>query len=211
MLSFLDLEITQELRPYHANAGYILSLNYARLVILISTIYAVYCVKVRVGWLGVFLSINLAFLSNDFFNYLLQVYEGTREGPQFDEHKQSEPIPEDFFGDSEYSSPASESENIFSCKSSSKTTSATNVVNTQKSSVGKVVKADSSSVDEMRRILDSLDHYEALGLPHNKSIDVSLLRKEYLRMVCFTFFCTVVPHTIALFLIRICLFSTSTF
>ncbi|XXG74672.1 hypothetical protein AAC387_Pa07g3332 [Persea americana] len=161
--------------------GYVFSLNHARLVILMSTIYAVYCVKVRVGWLGVFLSANLAFFSNELFNYLLQVYDGASEGTQFEEHKESEPIPEDFSGDCEYSSPASESENIFSCKSSSKTTSTTNVVNTQKSSVSKVVKADSSSIDEMRRILDSLDHYDALGFSRNKSIDVSLLRKEYRR------------------------------
>lgn len=153
-----------------------------------STIYAVYCVKVRVGWLGVFLSANLAFFSNELFNYLLQVYDGASEGTQFEEHKESEPIPEDFSGDCEYSSPASESENIFSCKSSSKTTSTTNVVNTQKSSVSKVVKADSSSIDEMRRILDSLDHYDALGFSRNKSIDVSLLRKEYRRKVVFTFY-----------------------
>ncbi|RWR83718.1 DnaJ domain-containing protein [Cinnamomum micranthum f. kanehirae] len=47
---------------------YVFSLNHARLVILMSTIYAVYCVKVRVGWLGVFLSVNLAFFSNELFN-----------------------------------------------------------------------------------------------------------------------------------------------
>ncbi|KAK4439616.1 hypothetical protein Salat_0296500 [Sesamum alatum] len=50
--------------------GYLFSLNHARLVVLMATLYAMYCVKVRVGWLGVFLAINLAFLSNDVLNYL---------------------------------------------------------------------------------------------------------------------------------------------
>lgn len=150
-----------------------------------STVYAVYCVSVDVGWLGVFLSINLAFFSNDLFSYLLQVYDGTSEDPHLEEQRESGTVPEGYSEDGEYSSPASESENLFSCKSSSKETSPIKFVNNQNdSSPSKVVKADSSSIDEMKRILNSLDHYGALGFPRNKSIDVSLLRKEYRRKVC---------------------------
>eukprot|EP00268_Persea_americana_P037236 TRINITY_DN3688_c0_g2_i2.p1 TRINITY_DN3688_c0_g2~~TRINITY_DN3688_c0_g2_i2.p1 ORF type:complete len:542 (+),score=69.90 TRINITY_DN3688_c0_g2_i2:1003-2628(+) len=162
--------------------GYFYSLNHARPVILMSTVYAVYCVRIDVGWLGVFLSINLAFFSNDLFSYLLQVYDSTKEEPYFEEQKESGPIPEDYSGDSEYSSHASESENLFSSKSSSKETSTTKNLNSQNdSSPSRVVKADSSSIDEMKRILNSLDHYEALGILRNKSIDIPLLRKEYRR------------------------------
>ncbi|XP_077243868.1 chaperone DnaJ-domain superfamily protein [Tasmannia lanceolata] len=160
--------------------GYLFSLNHVRLVVFMSTAYAVYCVKVRVGWLGVFLSINLAFLSNDVLNYLLQRYDGVDEGTHFEEHKESEPIPEDLSRNCEYASSTGESEKLSSSKPSINTPDTSNVVNIQKdSSASKVVKADSSSLDEMKRILSSLDYYEALGYPRNKNIDVTLLRKEY--------------------------------
>ncbi|KAJ0719977.1 hypothetical protein HanLR1_Chr08g0287861 [Helianthus annuus] len=52
--------------------GYVFSLNHARLVILMATIYALYFVKNQAGWSGVFVSINLAFLSNDALNCMIQ-------------------------------------------------------------------------------------------------------------------------------------------
>ncbi|XP_058099680.1 uncharacterized protein LOC131244027 [Magnolia sinica] len=160
--------------------GYLFSLNHARLVILMSTAYALYFVNVRAGWLGVFLSINLACLSNDIFSYLLHVYDGANESVHFEEHKEPEPIPEDFSGDCEYPPPTNESENVSSCKSSSKAPSTSKIVNFQEnSSVSKVVKEESSSMDEMRRIFNSLNHYEALGFPRHKNIDVAVLKKEY--------------------------------
>ncbi|KAL5977380.1 hypothetical protein ACLOJK_021726 [Asimina triloba] len=146
------------------------------------TAYALYCVKVRAGWLGVFLSINLACLSNDVFTHMLQVYDRASEGVHVEEHKESEAIPEDFSGDCDYSTPTNDSENVSSCKSSSKAPSTSNFVNIQKdSSVSKVVKMELSSTDEMKRIMKSSDHYEALGLARNKNIDVAVLRKEYLK------------------------------
>ncbi|XP_068654349.1 uncharacterized protein [Aristolochia californica] len=163
--------------------GYLFSLNHARLVILMATTYALYCVKVRVGWLGVSLSISLAFLSNDLLNCFLKGYEGGLESTDFEEHKESESIPEDFPEDSGYSSPASEPEKVSSCKSSSKTPGTSSFVNIQKApSVGiRVERAEPVSLDEMRSILNSADHYEALGLPRHKNIDFLLLKKEYRR------------------------------
>nr|DAD37199.1 TPA_asm: hypothetical protein HUJ06_007840 [Nelumbo nucifera] len=165
-------------------AGYLFSLNHARVVVFMATLYAFYCVKVRVGWLGVFLSINLAFLSNDVFNYLLKGCDNASDGANFEEHKESEPIigDDNFSTDSEHSVPTGEAEDLHSCKSSSKQSTASSFVNTCKeSSTSRVAMVDTSSVDEMKRILNSTDHYEALGFPRHKSIDALLLKKEYRR------------------------------
>ncbi|XP_043688402.1 uncharacterized protein LOC122639594 isoform X2 [Telopea speciosissima] len=161
--------------------GYLFSLNHARIVVLMATIYALYCVKVRVGWLGVFLSVNLAFLSNDLFNYLLQGCDNATEGTHFEEQKESEPVTEDdFSGDCEYSAPTSDAENLHTFKSSSKPSTTLNFVNSQgECSASRVVKADTTSVDEMKRILNSGNHYETLGLPSYKSIDATVVKKEY--------------------------------
>ncbi|KAH8518081.1 hypothetical protein H0E87_000044 [Populus deltoides] len=100
--------------------GYLFSLNHARLVVLMATIYAIYCVKVRVGWHGVFLSINLTFFSNDVLNFLLQWCDNVSESTQFEEHKESETVLEDEFSvECEFSIPVDESEKVQPCKSSS--------------------------------------------------------------------------------------------
>ncbi|KAK9275028.1 hypothetical protein L1049_022286 [Liquidambar formosana] len=161
--------------------GYLFSLNHARLVVLVATIYAIYCVKVRVGWLGVFLSINLSFLSNDVLNCLLQWCDNISESTHFEEHKESESAPEDdFSGECEYSVPTDEAENLHSCKSSSKAAASSTVLDNQKkSSSHQVVREDASTIVEMERILTSTDHYEALGFHRHKKIDATMLKKEY--------------------------------
>ncbi|XP_004294194.1 PREDICTED: uncharacterized protein LOC101300425 [Fragaria vesca subsp. vesca] len=162
--------------------GYLFSLNHARLVVLMATAYAIYCVKVQVGWLGVLLSINLAFFSNDVLNYMLQWCDKVSESTHFEEPKQSEEVTEDDFSrECDYSIPTSEPEKVHSCKSSSKPSTSTVINNTEKesSSSSKVVKEEISSADEMQKILSSLNHYEALGFPRHQKIDAAILKKEY--------------------------------
>ncbi|KAL2943531.1 Chaperone protein DnaJ [Bienertia sinuspersici] len=172
--------------------GYLFSLNHARLVVLMALLYSIYCVKVRVGLVGPFLSVNLSFLSNDAFTYLVQWCDTLNEGTHFEEHKASEAFTEDnFSGDCEYSIPSDESEGQSSSTSSSKTTSktasrsasritTTTILKNQKeASPCQVVKEDKSSLTEMRRILGCGNHYEALGFPRHKKIDAAILKKEY--------------------------------
>ena len=164
-------------------AGYLFSLSHARLIVLIATTYSVYFVKVRVGWLGVFLSINLAFFSNDVLNYLLQCFDNVNENTHFEEQKESKPVMEDdLSGECEYSIPTDESEKVHPCKSSSKSAT-TSVVNQKEFTAKRVVKEESSSADEMKRILSSTDHYEALGFPRNVKVDTGVLKKEYRKKV----------------------------
>lgn len=154
-----------------------------------ATMYAMYCVKVRLGWPGVILSMNLAFLSNDIFICLLQWCDSVSEKTQAEEPKKPETvIEEEFPGEFKYSSvPVEEPEKkVHEDKSSTKPASPSTVVSNMKeiSSV-KVVKIDTDSADEMKRILHSLNHYEALGFPRYKKIDAALLKKEYRKKVCF--------------------------
>jgi len=162
------------------------SLNHARLLIFISTAYSVYFVNVRAGSLGVFLSLNLSFISNDLLSKLLQGYDSASDGLHFEEQKESEPVAEDFPGDYEYPPQTSEAENVTTSKASCKTSATPNVLNIQKDAPSsKVLNAESTSMDEMKRIMNSSNHYEALGFPRHKNIDPLMLKKEYRRMVCF--------------------------
>ncbi|XP_010923687.1 uncharacterized protein [Elaeis guineensis] len=164
--------------------GFMFFLNHAQPLILISTAYAVYYVHACIGWVGVFLSLNLSFLSNDLLNKLLQGYDGTNEGLQFKEQKNSEPVVENLSADAEYSLPTSEDENVASFKSSYTTFRASTVLNIQKeASSSKVIKVDSTSLNEMKRIMNSTSHYEVLGFHRNKSVDPKILKKEYHKKV----------------------------
>ncbi|KAL4323863.1 hypothetical protein GQ457_11G014150 [Hibiscus cannabinus] len=159
--------------------GYMFSLTYARLIVLIANPYSIYFVKVQVGWLGVFLSINLAFLSNDLLNYLLQHFDNVSENMQYEEPKESKPVmKEDLSGECEYSIPSDESEKMQPCKSSSKSDTIS-VINQKEFSSIKVVKEEMSSADEMTRILNCTDHYQALEIPRHTKMDIAVLKKEY--------------------------------
>ncbi|CAI9088087.1 OLC1v1022326C4 [Oldenlandia corymbosa var. corymbosa] len=165
--------------------GYLFSLNHARLVVLLATAYAMYSVKVRVGWHGVFLAINLAFLSNDVLNYILQWCDNLSESAPIEEPTETESFTEDDFStDCEFSVPADEPPEKFHkqpCKSSSKPAALTSVVNKEKEPfpVKPVVRQDESSIIEMKRIMSCTNHYEALGFPRFKKVDAILLKKEY--------------------------------
>lgn len=154
-----------------------------------ATLYSMYCVKVQVGWLGVFLAINLAFLSNDVLNYMIKWCDNLSESTHFEEHKEADSFTEDdFCTKCEYPAPTEEieeEEKLKSCKSTTKPASPSSIVEKPKEVASKaVVREDGNSVIEMERILSSENHYEALGFPRHKKIDVVLLKKEYRKKVC---------------------------
>ncbi|KAK6934792.1 DnaJ domain [Dillenia turbinata] len=161
--------------------GYLFSLNHARMVVLMATVYSLYCVKLQVGWLGVFLAINLSFLSHDILNYLVQWCDNLRETTCSEERKEAETFTDNnFTGESEFSNASNEAEKLKSGKSFNETATTFAVGrNTKESSCGQVVKEDANSMQEMKRILSSSDHYEALGVLRHKTVDTLLLKKEY--------------------------------
>lgn len=166
------------------------SLNHARLVILMATMYALYCVKNQAGWSGVLVSINLAFLSNDALNCMIQWSDDLSEKTHFEEQKIPKSfVDDDFVAESEFSVPIDEPEKVHervdSYKSSSKPAATATVENKPKESFSiPVVKDDGEAIHEMKRILGCLDHYEALGFSRYKKIDAILLKKEYRKKVC---------------------------
>ncbi|KAI7742209.1 hypothetical protein M8C21_017765 [Ambrosia artemisiifolia] len=170
--------------------GYVFSLNHARLVILMATIYALYFVKNQAGWSGAFVSINLAFLSNDALNCMIQWSDNLSEKIHVEEPKIPESFVEDeFVSESEFSLPNDEPvetvEKVHSYKSTSKPAATETVEKEQKESVTvPVVKDDGEAIKEMKRILGCLDHYEALDFSRYKKIDAVLLKKEYRKKVC---------------------------
>ncbi|KAF3589405.1 hypothetical protein F2Q69_00026882 [Brassica cretica] len=169
-----------------AGKCYLFSLNHARVVVLMATVYAIYSVNVRLGWPGVILSMNLAFLSNDVFIRLLQWCDSVSEKAQPEELKKPETLlEEEFTGEFEYPSPPPVEEvpekKVHENKSANKPASPATVVSNLKevSSVKVVSVEETGSADEMKRILDSLNHYEVLGFPRHKKIDAAVLKKEY--------------------------------
>lgn len=153
-----------------------------------ATLYSMYCVKVQVGWLGVFLAINLAFLSNDVLNYIIKWCDNLSESTH-SEHKEADSFPEDdFCTECEFPAPTEvdteEEEKLKSCKSTTKPATPTSIIEKPKEVASKtVVREDGNSLIEMERILNSGNHYEALGFIRNKKIDVVLLKKEYRKKV----------------------------
>lgn len=160
--------------------GYTFSLSHARCLVFISAAYALYFAHSRVGWAGVFLSLNLSFISNDLLNKLLQGYDCAGEGTSFKEKKSSEPLVEDYPSEFEFFPRTAEASNVTSSKSTVKNSVTSSFLGVQKdASSSRVVKVDSVSNDEMKRIMNSSNHYEALGFPRRNSIDPIVLKKEY--------------------------------
>lgn len=182
--------------------GYLFSRKHARLVVLIATLYALHCVKLQVGWSGILVSINLAFISNDALNCVLQWCDNLSEKTHFEEQSFPDSFVEDEFRpESEFFAPndekneevrpSDEPEKVHVhhmkepekgqyCNSTSAPASTTIIVNKQKEIASiAVVKDDVNAVNEMKRILSCVDHYEALGLSRYKKIDAIVLKKEY--------------------------------
>uniref|UniRef100_M4EB72 J domain-containing protein n=1 Tax=Brassica campestris TaxID=3711 RepID=M4EB72_BRACM len=112
--------------------------------------------------------------------------DSVSEKAQPEEPKKPETVlEEEFPGEFEYPSPPPVEEvpekKVHENKSANKPASPATVVSDLKevSSVKVVSVEETGSADEMKRILDSLNHYEALGFPRHKKIDAAVLKKEY--------------------------------
>ncbi|KAK1406904.1 hypothetical protein QVD17_38513 [Tagetes erecta] len=182
--------------------GYVFSINHARLVILMATIYALYFVKKQAGWSGISVSINLAFVSNDVLNCMIQLSDNLSEKSHFEEpeiHKsfvdneksfvdyektfvddKKTFVDDEFVSESEFSLPNDETEKVHPYKSSTKPVATETVDDKQKEYLTiPLVKDGGEAINEMKRVISCLDHYEALGFSRYQKIDVVLLKKEY--------------------------------
>ncbi|CAN1195138.1 Protein REGULATOR OF FATTY ACID COMPOSITION 3, chloroplastic [Linum perenne] len=142
--------------------------SHESLALLITTAYSVYCAWGYVGWLGLLLALNLAFISSDILVYFLKnnIHRHRRSDGSYENSAGPQDIPNFSTGESfppgfPESVPGASADRSPGVASTSGTDS------------------ELSSEDEVIRLLNCTDHYSALGLSRYGNVDVTLLKKEY--------------------------------
>ncbi|XP_076926523.1 uncharacterized protein LOC143589722 [Bidens hawaiensis] len=141
-------------------SGMSFTLNYQRLALLVMTVYSLYSAWTLVGWLGLVLALNLSFFSSDGLIFFLR--------NNMNEQRRANSVPEQTAGMPSGPGVPNEEEHADGgshpppdCGSGVPSTS------------------ESDSEDEVVRLLNSVDHYAALGLSRFQEIDVTFLKREY--------------------------------
>ncbi|XP_050218352.1 uncharacterized protein LOC126669078 isoform X2 [Mercurialis annua] len=141
--------------------------SHERVALLITTVYSVYCAWTYVGWLGLFLALNLSFLSSDILIYFLKnsVNQRGRSDPT-EQGAEMEDQPGFSNGESFRPSFTETGPGLSADRSPGvPSTSGTD--------------SELTSEEEVIRLLNCSDHYSVLGLSRFENVDVSLLKKEY--------------------------------
>lgn len=146
-------------------------LRHERVALLITTVYSVYCAWLYVGWLGLLLAFNLAFISSDVLIYFLKknIDQQSRSNP-FEQRAGMHGQP-GFVNDEPVQASSSENGPGPSADRNAGVPSTSGV------------DSDVTSEDEVVRLLNCSDHYSALGLTRYQNIDVSILKREYRKKV----------------------------
>ncbi|XP_078433484.1 uncharacterized protein LOC144704817 isoform X2 [Wolffia australiana] len=155
--------------------SYLLCLSRARALVLFISVYCVYSVYTRAGWIGIFLTANLAALSNDLLVGFLQGYEQASKATLDEETKaQDPPVTEDSDIPSQSDGANSAKPCIKPCVKDAIKEKTCSPINLAKSELG--------PQEEMKRIMRSLNHYETLCVFQTPAaIDLTTLKKEYRR------------------------------
>lgn len=131
--------------------------KHERIALFILTVYSVYSAWSYVGWLGLLLAFNLAFISTDALIYFFKNkinQQSTDDGP-------TEPLN----GSSFENGPGFPGDRGPGVPSTSGTDS------------------ELTSEGEVARLLNCADHYSALGIPRYGTVDVAYLKREYRKKV----------------------------
>ncbi|KAF9620913.1 hypothetical protein IFM89_015310 [Coptis chinensis] len=143
-------------------------MHYERFALLSTTIYSIYCAKTYVGWLGLFLGLNLSFISSDILIHFLQrnMNDHSRSSRPHEETAGWKNQPGSFSSDPMHASSETFGRSV-----------------DRDSGVPSTGGDDAelTSGDEIVRLLNSTDHYAALGLLRYETVDLSLLKREYRR------------------------------
>lgn len=143
--------------------GIAFTLSYERLSLFIAVVYSIYCSWIYVGWLGLLLALNLSFISSDALIYYLRNNLNQHASPD------SNGMPGQsgsFSGDSTHT-PFSENGPGLSTDRGPGVPSTSGL------------DTETTSEDEVLRLLNSTDHYTALGFSRFQDIDASILKREY--------------------------------
>ncbi|KAG7537269.1 DnaJ domain [Arabidopsis suecica] len=128
-------------------------MKHERIALFIITVYSVYSAWSYVGWLGLLLAFNLAFISTDALIYFFKNklnQQNTGDGP-------TEPVNDSSF-EKGPGFPGDRGPGVAS-------TSGTD--------------SELTSEDEVARLLNCADHYSALGLARYGNVDMAYLKREY--------------------------------
>lgn len=161
-------------------AGIAFALNHEHLALLITIMYSVYSAKFHVGWLGMVLCMNLAFISSDILICFLKnnASEGKERG--FDPQAEGTNGRARNFSHAGYSGPRSEEGNFASARQFGGNSQYSQSEDSESGpSTSGLAGGDPSSEEEVFRLLDSPDHHAVLGLSRYQNIDVAVLKKEY--------------------------------
>ncbi|KAM3338142.1 hypothetical protein P3S68_031359 [Capsicum galapagoense] len=149
------------------SGGALYRLNHERLAVFVITLYSVYCAWRYVGWIGLIFALNLSFISSDILIFFLR--------NNINKQSRADSFPDQTAGvqgaPSFYSSgsvpPSTDDGYVYPADRG------TGIPSTSGSD------AEMTSEDEVLRLLNSTDHYSALGLMQFQSIDASVLKREY--------------------------------
>ncbi|CAJ1963122.1 unnamed protein product [Sphenostylis stenocarpa] len=140
--------------------------SHERVALLITTVYSVYCAWLYVGWLGLLLAFNLAFISSDVLIYFLKKNIDQQSRSNHFEHRSGMHGQPGFSDGSTHASSSENGPGPYVDRN-------TGIPSTSG------VDSDLTSEDEVVRLLNCSDHYAALGFTRYQSIDVSILKREY--------------------------------
>ncbi|KAK9075580.1 hypothetical protein SSX86_003905 [Deinandra increscens subsp. villosa] len=132
-----------------------------RLALLIITVYSLYSAWTLVGWLSIIFALNLSFFSSDALIFFLR--------NNINEQRRANSVPEQTAGMSSQPGVFNSEEEHADGGSHQPADRGSGVPST----------SGSDSEDEVVRLLNSADHYSALGLSRFQEIDATFLKREY--------------------------------
>ncbi|XP_027164857.1 uncharacterized protein LOC113765005 [Coffea eugenioides] len=151
------------------SGGLAFILGRERLALFIATSYSVYCAWASVGWLGLLFGLNISFISSDVLIFFLRNnINEQRRATGAAEQTAEVPGQSGFVSDDQV-------------RNSSAEAGAAGPSTDRRSGVPSTSGLDSetTSEDEVVRLLNCSDHYAALGLSRFENVDVSVLKREY--------------------------------
>ncbi|KAG6431340.1 hypothetical protein SASPL_109419 [Salvia splendens] len=137
-----------------------------RLALFITSVYSMYCAWNYVGWLGLVLGLNLAFISSDALLFFLRNIINEQGSPHSNPEQTT-----GFQGQTPFH--PNESVPTDNGSGGHRADRTPGMPSTSGSD------SEMTSEDEVVRLLNCADHYAALGLSRFENIDASVIKREY--------------------------------
>lgn len=151
-------------------AGMAFAFSHERIALFVATAYSIYCAKHYIGWLGLFVGLNISFISSDILINFIRNNPRDQESVPHDRFTQSQSRANHFHGDHAQSSPMSDASQPRASRAEERNAGAPSTSGSE---------TELTSEDEVARLLNCSDHYSALGFTRYENIDVLLLKREY--------------------------------